>query len=81
MLIFFHIAYFLETTVDRLIEDIFLYNMILWDLCNYLTCTRRSTWTLRLNDNLIINHYVYLNSDNNNNYYYYLNNNIFVFLS
>ena len=30
---FFHIAYFPKTTVDTLIEDIFLYNMILWDLC------------------------------------------------
>ena len=33
MLIFFHIAYFPKTTIDKLIEDIFLYNMILWDLC------------------------------------------------
>ena len=31
--IFFHIAYFPKTTVDKLIEDILLYNMILWDLC------------------------------------------------
>ena len=33
MLIFFHIAYFPKTTVDTLIEDMFLYNMIVWDLC------------------------------------------------
>ena len=33
MLIFFNIAYVPKTTVDTLIEDIFLYNMILWDLC------------------------------------------------
>ena len=34
MLIFFlQIAYFPETTVSTLIEDIFLYNTILWDLC------------------------------------------------
>ena len=33
MLIFFHIAYFPKTTVDKVIEDIFIYNMILWDLC------------------------------------------------
>ena len=33
MLNFFHIAYFPKTNVDTLIEDIFLYNMILWDLC------------------------------------------------
>ena len=33
MLIFFQIAYFPKTTVDTLIEDIFLYNTILWDLC------------------------------------------------
>ena len=31
--LFFHIAYFPKTTVDMLIEDIFLYNMVLWDLC------------------------------------------------
>ena len=31
--IFFHISYFLKTTVNTLIEDIILYNMILWDLC------------------------------------------------
>ena len=30
---FFHTSYFLKTTVNTLIEDIFLYNMILWDLC------------------------------------------------
>ena len=33
MLIIFHIAYYPKTTVDTLIEDLFLYNMILWDLC------------------------------------------------
>ena len=34
MLIFFsHCIYFPKTTVDKLIEDIFLYNMMLWDLC------------------------------------------------
>ena len=26
-------SYFLKTTVNTLIEDIFLYDMILWDLC------------------------------------------------
>ena len=31
MHIFF--SYFLKTTVNTLIEDIILYNMILWDLC------------------------------------------------
>ena len=31
MHIFF--SYFLKTTVNTLIEDIFLYNIILWDLC------------------------------------------------
>ena len=31
--IFFHISYFLKTTVNTLIEDSFLYNMIIWDLC------------------------------------------------
>ena len=29
---FVHFSYFLKTTVNTLIEDIFLYNMILWDL-------------------------------------------------
>ena len=32
MLIFFHIAYFPKITVTTLIEDIFVYNMSLWDL-------------------------------------------------
>ena len=33
--VFLHIAYFPKTTVDTLIEYyIFLYNMILWDLCS-----------------------------------------------
>ena len=27
------IAYFLKTTVNTLIEDMFLYNMVLWGLC------------------------------------------------
>ena len=26
-------SYFLKTTVNTLIEDIFLYNMVVWDLC------------------------------------------------
>ena len=30
---FFHISYFLKTTVNTLIEDILIYNMILCDLC------------------------------------------------
>ena len=33
MHIFFYLSYFLKTTVNTLIEDIILYNMILWDLC------------------------------------------------
>ena len=33
MQLFFHISFCLKTTVNTLIEDIFLYNMILWDLC------------------------------------------------
>ena len=31
--IFFHISYFLKTAGNTLVEDIFLYNMIIWDLC------------------------------------------------
>ncbi len=33
MHIFFNISYFLKITVNTLIEDIFLYNIILRDLC------------------------------------------------
>ena len=47
MLLFFHIAYFPKTTVDTLIEDIFLYNMIIWDLCKREPIISKMPFSLR----------------------------------
>ena len=47
MLIFFHIAYFPKTTVDSLIEDLFLYNMILWDICKHEPIISKMPFSLR----------------------------------